>query len=278
MDSIFDDHMHLRADGFFLDAARKFRRAGGTAFNLVNLPDYSIGPARYYETLYARTIGLAETVRRELNICSLVTIGPYPLDYFYFEKAGYDPWIMMTDGISLAGKIISEGRADAIGEIGRPHFPVGQNVVDQCNAMIELALGIAKDCDSAVVLHTEDLGSVALENLGKMCDRSGIERERVIKHHARPDNLGVISGLSASILASRSNIREALKLTLEFMLETDYVDDPSKPDKVIPVDSVPKRAIMIKGEYDNWEEIFQKIFVDVPLRAYRRESFLCNEK
>jgi TatD-related deoxyribonuclease len=278
LNAIFDDHIHLRPDGFFLSAVRKFEKAGGTAFNLVNLPDYSTSPERYYETIYDRTMRLAETVRRESNVSSLVTIGPYPLDYFFFQNAGYDPVSMMTDGIKLAGKIISEGRADAIGEIGRPHFPVDQLVVDHCNAMIEFAMGVAKDCDAAVVLHTEDLDGVTLENLGKMCDRSGIDRARVIKHHAQPENLRVIHGLSASVLASRSNIREAVRITKDFMLETDYVDDPGKPDKVIPADSVPKRAVMIKAEYDNWEEIFQKVFVDIPLRAYRRESFLGKEK
>jgi TatD-related deoxyribonuclease len=42
------------------------------------------------------------------------------------------------------------------------------------------------------------------------------------------------------------------------------VDDPAKPDKVIPPDSVPKRAIMIREQYKNHEEIFASVFQELP--------------
>ncbi|EQD50214.1 molybdenum cofactor biosynthesis protein A, partial [mine drainage metagenome] len=65
--------------------------------------------------------------------------------------------------------------------------------------------------------------------------------------------------------ASRSNVRLAVQeTTWNFMLESDYVDDPSKLDKVIPPDSVPKRSIMIREQYTNHEEIIASIFHDLP--------------
>ncbi len=268
LSAIFDDHMHLRKDGFLMEAVHKFERAGGTAFNLVNLPDYSLPPGEYYNSIFAETIRLADIVMKESSIFSLVTIGPYPLDYFYFEKAGMDPVEEMTRGIDLASKLIQRGMANAIGEIGRPHFPVPDSVVSDCNSMIRYAMEKAKDVNCAVVLHTEDLDKNSLSQLEEMAYSTGMDSHRLVKHHEKPENLAWNSGVTASILASRRNVHEALKIGKSFMLETDYVDDRSKPDKVIPSDSVPKRAMMIKAENESWEEIFYNIFTNLPSRVY----------
>ena len=40
---IFDNHMHLNPEGRFLEAVDMFLNAGGTSFNLVNLPDNKLG-------------------------------------------------------------------------------------------------------------------------------------------------------------------------------------------------------------------------------------------
>ncbi len=271
--AIFDDHMHLRRDGFFMEAVNRFEKAGGTAFNLVNLPDYSLPVHGYYEAIFMNTIQLAETVMKESSIFSLVTLGPYPLDYFFFERNGLDPVEEMSRGIALAAKLIHEGKADAIGEIGRPHFPVAETVIENCNRMIQMAMDLARDENCAVVLHTEDLDRNSLKQLEEMADRAGINRYRVVKHHEKPENLAYNSHITASILASRRNVHESLKIRKTFMLETDYVDDRSKPDKVIPVDSVPKRAMMIKAENDDWEGIFSTIFTDLPSRVYGTDRF-----
>lgn len=266
--------MHLSPNGYFMEAVRRFEKAGGTAFNLVNLPNYSLPLGHYYESVYDTTMNIAERVRNESSVIPLVTLGPYPLDYFMFQKAGIDPVEKMTEGIELAGRIVKKGRANAIGEIGRPHFGVEQEVIDQCNSMIMKAMEIARDSDCAVVLHTEDLDQEALQQIADMARRSNLSIDRVVKHHEMPENLGLQSRVTASILASRSNIRTALEITPDFMIETDYVDDPGKPDKVIPADSVPKRAIMIKSEYGNWEEIFHKMFVEIPSKVYGVDYFV----
>ena len=77
-----DNHLHLRHGGRLLEAVRRFTRLGGNAVNLVNLPDYSLPSGGYYNSIFAETIRLADIVMKESSIFSLVTIGPYPLDYF----------------------------------------------------------------------------------------------------------------------------------------------------------------------------------------------------
>ena len=44
---IFDDHFHLNYGGNFIEGALRFKKAGGNAINLTNLPDYSLSPDHY---------------------------------------------------------------------------------------------------------------------------------------------------------------------------------------------------------------------------------------
>ncbi|EQD77933.1 TatD-related deoxyribonuclease, partial [mine drainage metagenome] len=118
-----------------------------------------------------------------------------------------------------------------------------------------------------------DLSNDAMDELGRMGIKTGLKQHMVIKHHASPTNIGMNSQLTQSMLATRPNIRDALKISSKFLLETDYVDDPMKPGKVISPDSVPKRALMIRGEYHNHEKIFHEIFYDLPSRIYDPNLF-----
>jgi TatD-related deoxyribonuclease len=49
-------------------------------------------------------------------------------------------------------------------------------------------------------------------------------------------------GLMASVLASRSSIQEAFGKGIRFFLETDFMDEPTRPGAVLPIDTVPKRT------------------------------------
>ena len=98
-----------------------------------------------------------------------------------------------------------------------------------------------------------------------MAIRAGANPRKIVKHHALPELNGICPEISRSILASRGNVRNAIRENIwNFMIESDYVDDPAKPDKVIPPDSVPKRAIMIREQYMNHEEIFASVFQELP--------------
>jgi TatD-related deoxyribonuclease len=270
---VFDNHVHLRKDGFFKEAVKKFLNAGGNAFNLVNLPDYAITPSEYYEKIYSNTLEMADIIRREFDITVLVTLGPYPLDYFFFEKAGMDPVKSMKNGVDTVAKLIRDGRADAIGEVGRPHFPVSEDILARSEEVFEYAISVSKDLRTPVIMHTENLTEKSHVDLIRCAREIGIEPSKLVKHHALPFDFGIRDEIVLSTLASRSNVRVAVASTRNFLLETDYVDDRSKPDKVIPIDSVPKRAVMIKSEYDEWEKILQNIFMTVPASLYGNEAF-----
>ncbi|MCL4451266.1 MAG: TatD family hydrolase [Candidatus Thermoplasmatota archaeon] len=260
----FDAHFHLNLGEQGKVAVKRYMASGGSGINLVNLPDYYSGYSGYYEKRYELTIKLAE-MARESGLRVSVTLGPYPLDYFFWEKGGFDAKQMMLDGVELAAKYCREHRATAIGEIGRPHFPVEQKITEESNEIMMRCMQISKEIGCAVVLHTEDLDSSGMEGIHSMAVKAGADLRKIVKHHASPEVNHVHPEISRSILATRDNVRKAInEKTWNFMLESDYVDDPAKPDKVIPPDSVPKRAIMIKEQYQNNDEIFAAIFRDLP--------------
>ncbi len=270
---ILDNHFHLRLDGLYLDAVKVFKKAGGDIINLVNLPDYTIPPSQYYEQIYDRTLRMAAFVRENSHIKVMVTLGPYPLDYFYFKNSSIDPVKKMIDGITILEKYARDNIICAIGEIGRPHFDVDTLVKEESNQILFRGLQLAADNKIPAILHTEDLDVNALSELHSMGIRAGITPHMIIKHHATVSNLSSESDLSMSILATRPNLRGSIETGKSFLLETDYVDDPSKPGKVIAPDSVPRRALMIRGEYANYEKIMSDVFLSLPSRIYGKDLF-----
>lgn len=269
---IMDNHMHLSKDGRMLDAVRMFVSAGGNAINLVNLPDHGRPRTGYYSGLYSDTLKIASLVRESYKIPVVVTLGPYPVDYFYFTEAGLNGFDEMERGLRIAESLCSNGSASAIGEIGRPHFSYDEKLKEKFDQIIYESFEFCRDLNIPAILHTEDLGKEGYMEMVRMASESGIKLKKVVKHHALPDDLSFCSGLTHSILASRRNVREIRNFNENIVLETDYVDDPTSW-KVIPPDSVPRRAAYLRETHENWKELFQNIFMDSPIELFGEETF-----
>ena len=270
---IFDSHFHLSGKNTWEDALRRFLRYFGNAINLVNLPDYSLEPDNYYEEIYLRTVKVANLIREAFKIHVEVSIGPYPLDFFYFQESGKNPRYEMFKGLHLAAKYISDGKASGFGEVGRPHFQVDPMVMEISNDVITESMMLAKDLDTYVMLHTEDLNTDSIREIEGLARKVGINIERVIKHHAKIEILGDVPRMPKTLLATRNNVKLMIESGRYAMLESDYANDPMNPDKLIPPESVPKRAIMIRQNFENYENIFQKIFQDIPYSAFDDDFF-----
>ncbi|CAC12475.1 conserved hypothetical protein [Thermoplasma acidophilum] len=262
---IFDNHFHLNPKSNFLGAANIFKRSGGTTLNLTNLPSHD-AITEYYRRLYDDTIRIGDLVHYELGLEMLITIGPYPFDYFFFERYGSDPVNEMMHGLDLAAKYIEDGKAEAIGEIGFPHVPQPESVMERFWEMLDYAMKIAHDVDAPIVMHTYDLSCEDYAKIEKIAKVNG--SVSVVKHHARPSDLTCNTGIARSVPASRSAVRKSLLLSRNFMLETDFINDPIDANRFLPPDSVPKRAQMILQEYDDGSEILNNIFNTIPESIY----------
>ncbi|MCU0861165.1 MAG: TatD family hydrolase [Methanomassiliicoccales archaeon] len=244
---ILDDHVHLHPDGRNVEAVKDFGREGGTHLILSHLPYESVPIVRAEDFMesYRITLRLAERCRRETEVGVDVTVGPYPVILLSLaERNGLEGGVeIMRKGMEAAQKLVLEGLAVGIGEIGRPHFPVPSEVLEASNEIMSYGMQLAKEASCPVVLHTESATPESMREIALMADRVGLPRGKVVKHYCPPlvtDEES--SGLFPSVLASRTAVTEALSKGTRFLMETDFLDDPSRPGAVMAITTVPKRT------------------------------------
>ena len=254
--------MHLRRDGRFLDAVKEFKKAGGTHFVLCQYPMTSIVmKEKSYKNCYLETLKMAEEIRSKLSIDVFVTIGPYPVDYIRlsekFERAVVID--IMKKGMDEAADLCEEKECIAIGEIGRPHFPVNEQTFNDSNEILLYGMKRASDIGVPVVIHTESTTPDQCRELAEMGKKVGLSADKIVKHFSPPlikesENYGVMP----SVLASKKNVVEALKKGTRFLMETDYIDDPRRPGAVLGPKTIPRRTIELKEKgLLNEEQIYQ---------------------
>lgn len=245
--SVFDNHIHLRADFRGVEAAREFERAGGTAFLLTHMPyeDLPIRTSADYAQAYERTLAMARAVRDSSTIRVFVALGPYPVDLVRLAEENPIEHAVdtMKDGIDLAARHVSEGQAVALGEVGRPHFPVSSELWAASNEVLAYAMATARRLGCAIVIHSEDPTPQTFGEFTAMAARTGLASERVVKHHSTPlTALEHTHGVVPSILAKEDLLVQALAGRPRFLLETDYIDDPRRPGAVLGPATVPKKT------------------------------------
>ena len=270
---IFDNHVHLRRDGFFLDAVKDFIKAGGTHFVLCQypMPDFVIRD-KSYNFCYSETLKMAEEIRSKLKVGVFVTVGPYPVDYLKLnEEFGRETAVeIMKKGMDEAARLCEDYKCIGIGEIGRPHFPVDKEVFDDSNEILLYGMKKAKDTGVPVVLHTESTTPESCKEFMKMGKKTGLSADKIVKHYAPPLILKSENyGLMPSVLASEKNIKTAISKGTRFMMETDYIDDPKRPGAVLGPKTVPRRTLdLLQKGILNDKKVFE-IHKRNPEKTYR---------
>ena len=244
---IFDNHLHLRRDGRFLDAIKDFKKAGGTHFVLCQLPMTNLVIRdKSYESCYQETLTMADEIRSKIDIGVFVTVGPYPVDYMkLLEKFDRETAIrIMKKGIDEAAVLCEEKKCIGIGEIGRPHFHVNVQTIEDSNEIILYGMQRARDVNAPVILHTESTTPRQCKELVEIGKKVGLPLYKIVKHYSPPLILETENyGLMPSVLASKKNILSAVKKGTRFMMETDYIDDPRRPGAVLGPKTIPKRTL-----------------------------------
>jgi len=269
---IFDNHLHLRRDGRFIDAIKDFKKAGGTHFVLCQLPMTNLVIRdKSYESCYQETLAMADEIRSKIAIGVFVTVGPYPVDYLkLLEKFDRKSAIhIMKKGIDEAAKICEEKKCIGIGEIGRPHFPVDKQIIEDSNEIILYGMQRAKDVNVPVILHTESTTPGQCKELVEMGKKAGLPADKIVKHFSPPLILKNENyGLMPSVLASEKNIVAASKKGTRFMMETDYIDDPRRPGAVLGPKTIPKRTLELLEKGILTEKQVYKIHKENPEKIY----------
>ena len=275
---IYDNHLHLSPSGLNVEAAKMYEKAGGTGMTLVTLPYtefVDITDEDHFEKTFEITLSLAEKVRESTGLKVNVAVGPYPISLMWLaEHVGLEKAEKsMIKGMEAAARLVSEGKANAIGEIGRPHFPIeDEKIWEASNRVLLRGMELAHEVDCPVIIHCES-EIKTYEDLARIADEAHLEREKVVKHSSLPmiteeENHGVMP----SMPASRTLIKEAIPKGDRFMLETDYIDDPNRPTSIMAVTTVPKRisGYLQSGEFT--EENVHRICGDIPDSLYERRA------
>ncbi len=268
---VYDDHFHVSPSGLNVEAMRQFRAAGGTGMTLVTLPypEVQITCGEDFRKSFRITTEYARQ-GRELGLKINCAIGPYPIllmhlsEHLGIERAER----ILMEGMDIAHEMITSGEAQLMGEVGRPHFETDKRYVDACNRVLQHGMDLAHENDYAVMIHCESWDDT-FSSLSSMADSAGLPRRKVVKHSSPPlVTEEETFGVTPSIPCSRTLVRETMSKGGNFMVETDYIDDPAKPGAMMSLNTVPKR---IKGFHQSGElteEDICRICRDIPDSLY----------
>ncbi len=268
---VVDHHCHLSPNGEGVGAVARFRSAGGTHLFLAT-QNYRPGPPTTldaYREQFETTFRLADQVRAETGVVVYPVVAPYPIDLVAATEAvGLAAAIeLQRRALDLAGSLIRERRAVALGEVGQAHFPVSEAVEEGIEATFRHAFEVARDVGCPLVVHSNDLDAAGFAELADRARAAGVPPERVVKHYART-RVTSTSGVVPSYLAKRDLVREVEHDPAPWFLETDFLDDPRRQGAVLDLATVPRRAQAIAAEGPDAIERLRRPFVDSVERVY----------
>ena len=256
-----------------IDAVKDFARAGGTHLIVSHQPydEVRVHSSADFRKSFDITISMVERINSETEVRAYATVGPYPVELLRLEKKlGLEKAKeIMNEGMEIAAEYVQEGRALAIGEVGRPHFDVPSAIMEASNDILSHAMALAREAGCAIVLHTEVGSKGTMKDLAKKADDAGLDRGKVVKHYSPPIVLPEENfGLMPSVLAGKDAVREALSKGPRFMMETDFLDDPSRPGAVMAITTVPKRTLRFLEQGLMTDEQAYAIHADNPRKTY----------
>lgn len=264
---VLDNHLHLNdADGKGVGAVEEFAAAGGTHLIILNRP--APGYVNEVETVddftvgFERTCAIVDRARERLPGTAWAVLGVHPTTISHLLENGLPPEEaadLMAAGLDQAAEYVRRG--DALGlKSGRPHYAVDDTVAAASNRVLEHALTLAGDIGCAVQLHTE--GGDQFPEITAMATAAGVPPEQVVKHYAA----GPLEELTPSVTASKDTIDAAVASGEPFLIETDYLDDPSRPGAVLGPKTVPRRARWLADR--GATEALRRAYIDTPAMVY----------
>ncbi|MDD1719050.1 MAG: TatD family hydrolase [Methanoregulaceae archaeon] len=262
---ITDDHIHIDpVNGRGIEAAREFRRSGGTHIFLVSKPAGSFGirpgAAADFIPVFEETLRVAEKIR-ETGVVVFPVLGVHPAEITHLAEAT-DPDTAagtMKGGLDLAARYVEEGKAIAL-KSGRPHYEVSPEIWSASLDVLSHALSLAAGLGCALQVHAE---SGPCADIAEMAGKAGMRAGKVVKHYATTG-----TPLVPSVTAKGTAFADFLHSKGEFMLESDYMDENSRPGAVTGPRSVPRMTRKLYDEGLLSEDDVYRIHVLTPSRVY----------
>lgn len=234
---VTDDHIHIDpVNGRGLEAAKDFLRAGGTHLFLVSKPSWSLSVhpscGADYAQVFDETLRVAEMIRETgLTVFPVLGVHPAEISRLMERMTLAEAVTVMKAGLDCAATYVREGKAVAL-KSGRPHYEVSPELLAASNEVLAHALQLAAACTCALQIHAE---SGPCADVVEMAGAAHMPVERVVKHYGSPD-----TPLHPSLIAKHEALPQLIREHRRFTLESDYMDENSRPGAVIGPKSVPR--------------------------------------
>ena len=234
---VTDDHIHIDpVNGRGIEAAKDFLRAGGTHIFLVSKPSWSLGvnpsSGKDYARVFDETLRVADLIRETgLIVFPILGVHPAEIGRLTERMPLAEAAELMIAGLDCAATYVKEGKAVAL-KSGRPHYEVTPDVWAASNEVLNHALDLAAEYRCALQIHAE---TGPCTDVAWMAERAGVPLDRVVKHYGSPD-----TPLHPSLIAKHEGIPELVREQRRFTMESDYMDENSRPGAVIGPKSVPR--------------------------------------
>ncbi len=267
---ITDNHFHLDPEGRKEAAVKDFLKAGGTRLVLVNKPYSPWKKIAEFKKQVKTTLKLAKKAR-ETGAKVAVVASPHPIDLLKLLEFNTEITAseIYMEGVDYCTALVSENQIVGLGELGRPHFEVEESVWKLSNEILCESLMRARDVDAAAVLHTELGTPSVMSELSNIALKARFPKNRLVKHYGGPSSIENPNGIIVSMVSSSTNIVHASKTKFDFMLETDYLDDPKRPGAVMGPKTVPRKTFKAFENNIISEEQLYNIHTKVPDLVYR---------
>lgn len=242
---VTDNHIHV--DGVNGHGAEKvakiFKNAGGKVMIVLNKPAF--GDAELTKPMDDLVNDL-KTINSIDGVKAFGLVGVHPAELTFMVKNGIPlekAKNKMIEGLNYAKKLVEENEfLVGIGEVGRPHYPVDDDIWRASNEILLYSMELAKDLGCAIQIHAEAASEEQFKEFNDMAKSVSLNPEKVVKHHCGDMVLeGEKYGIFPSIIASKP-CDEAAKKSSRFVMETDYIDDLKRPGVVLGIKTVPRKT------------------------------------
>jgi len=261
---ITDNHIHIdhiNGEGP-VKVSKLFYNSGGRVMMIPNKPSWTFGKPFKFNEAMDLVISYVNEINENTNVKAYAICGVHPAEYSKLVESGKsyeESYELVKNSLNYSKKLVEEGKAVAIGEVGRPHYDVSSDEMKYQNKILKYALSLAKDIDCAVQLHTESANESTFKEFASIANDVGFDKNKLIKHFSGPyityeENFGIFP----SVMSGKKNIEIAISKGTKFLMETDYLDDLRRPGAVLGPKTVPKRTLnFIKNGILSEEDAFK---------------------
>ena len=261
---ITDNHIHVDPINGLgpVKIAKQFYNVGGRVMMIPNKPSWTFNEPFKFKKAMDLVISYCEEINQNTEVKAFPIVGVHPAEFSRLLDTGKsleDSYELVKVGLDYGAKLVQNQKAVAIGEIGRPHYEVSSEEMDYQNKILKYGLKLAKDIDCPVQLHTESATERLFKEFASFADEINFNKKKLIKHFSGPYILEEENfGLTPSVMSGKDNIKIAISKGDNFLMETDYLDDLTRPGAVLGPKTVPKRTLdFIKKEIFTEEDAFK---------------------